>query len=286
MAKLTTLFVEKLSTIDFSYLHPEHGIVGESLIVDISLTGDLDNIGMIYDFGHIKKRIKLTIDDIADHKLLIPTQLKNIDIKQTPEQITIEGHYGDQCYFYHHSPEQAVALIETTTITPESITAHIQQALKVHLPDNVSELVIHLYPETNSGPYYHYSHGLKFHDGNCQRIAHGHRSKLLVYRNDQYDRAITSAWCDCWQAIYIASETDLSARYQRNYHDMMQFSYTSPQGDFQIDLPAKQVELVAFDSTVEYITRYIAEQIKQQYPNDKITVKNYEGVDKGALVTV
>jgi 6-pyruvoyl-tetrahydropterin synthase len=66
------LFVDRLTNIDCSYLHPDHGIEGESWLVDIVLAGELDDASMIMDFGLVKKRIKALIDYTVDHCLLVP----------------------------------------------------------------------------------------------------------------------------------------------------------------------------------------------------------------------
>ena len=55
---MATLFVDNLTVLDFSYLHGKRGMVGESWIVDLELTGDLDEQGMVFDFGLIKKAVK------------------------------------------------------------------------------------------------------------------------------------------------------------------------------------------------------------------------------------
>ena len=283
MSQLTTLFVEHLSTIDFSYLDAQRGVVGESLIVDIELTGELNEQGMLYDFGHIKKVIKQKIDETVDHQFVIPGHLNNIMITADAHSHTVTGHYGQGLPLFYQAPHQATTVLDTSVVDIASIKQHLEAHVRQALPENVDGLCLSLRPESIVDSFYHYSHGLKHHDGNCQRIVHGHRSKLFCFEDTLRRPDLEHYWCQRWQDIYLASEEDLVKHYQQDGVEMVQFAYESQQGFFQVDLPQRQVEIVPYDTTVECITRYIAETLRQEHANKDLHVRNYEGVDKGAV---
>lgn len=66
------LFIDNLTVIDFAYLDHHRGLVGESWIADIVLGGELDEQGMVFDFGNVKRTIKRVIDERVDHRLVVP----------------------------------------------------------------------------------------------------------------------------------------------------------------------------------------------------------------------
>ena len=291
------LFVDDLTVIDFSYLCLQRGIVGESWIVDVLLDGSLNEQSMVLDFAIVKKQIKAIIDDAVDHKLLLPMQESALTLQasvhhadhQTIDFITKRASYHVQ------SPQCAFAAIDCAIITIDSVTAHLTKIILAQLPNNVQGLSLVLRPENIAGDYYHYTHGLKLHDGNCQRIAHGHRSKIQIFVDNQKNIELEHQWCQRWQDIYIASEADRVAKAdiqlslqaeQYMTPDHQFFSYTAPQGRFDIAVAANVLDVVDCDSTVELLADFIARQLKKDLPSAAVKVIAYEGVAKGAIVRV
>ena len=292
------LFVDDLTVIDFSYLCKQRGIVGESWIVDVLLDGSLNEMSMVLDFAVVKKQIKAIIDDAVDHKLLLPMQEQAVTLAESPYN---DGHQtvdfvSDIASYYLQSPACAFAAIDCLTITVPAVIEHLKAIILAQLPNNVEGLTLVLRPENILTDYYHYTHGLKLHDGNCQRIAHGHRSKIQILVDDKRDANLEAAWCKRWQDIYIASEADrisvddiqLSAQAMKDLTpDHQYFSYHAPQGRFDIAVDTKILDVVDCDSTVELLADFILRQVKAEHPelaNNTIKVIAYEGVAKGAIV--
>jgi 6-pyruvoyl-tetrahydropterin synthase len=273
------LFVNRLTVIDFSYLHSRRGLVGESWQVDISLRGGLDEQGMVLDFGDVKKSVKRLIDEQFDHKLLVPGAYGGLTHKTLGEQTQLVFQTTDNALIRHGSPTDAVTLVDCDEITPETLAADIRNALGPLMPHNVAGIDIHLWPEPIEGAFYHYSHGLKQHCGNCQRIAHGHRSRLRIERNGGRDPTLESVWAEAWRDIYIGTREDVL----EEKDGQLLFSYRSDQGNFSLQLPASRCYLIDTDSTVENIAQHIADTLKQRHPQDSFRVIAFEGIDKGAI---
>lgn len=288
------LFVNNLTVIDYSYLCAERGMVGESLIVDIELDGSLNDECMVLDFGLVKKQIKAVIDDEVDHKLLVPTQNDCISFNILEDSTQVLLDRPEQLPIYLNCPHQAFALIDKDIVDEQGIIEHLETAIMKVLPDNVTGLVLKLAPEPIFGAFYHYSHGLKKHDGNCQRIAHGHRSIIEIERNGEKDEALEHYWALRWQDIYLITEDDLVTPAEitvpealealRNVPNMHSVAYEAPQGRFELIIPADVCEVVDFDTTVEQLTHFIAHTLANENTGDEISVIGYEGVDKGAMV--
>lgn len=280
---MPALFVDALTVIDFTFLHPGRGLVGESWIVDVELHGSLDEQGMVFDFGDVKKTIKRELDARADHRLVLPGTLPglsmttladgNLQVRCTQD----DGHLLVEC------PPTAVLVLPSPQVTPEALADCLCAALRPLLPANVTQIVLHLREEAIDGASYQYSHGLKKHQGACQRIAHGHRSRLRIDENGVRNATLEREWAQLLRDSYIGTRADLVDGAAAGH---LRFAYTSCEGRYLLELPERQVQLIDSDSTVEHIAHHIASTLKQRQPGNRYRVKAFEGVGKGAIAVL
>ena len=272
------LFVEHLTVIDSAYLHPTHGIVGESWIVDVTLHGDLDPQSMVMDFGHVKKKLKAAIDDSVDHTLIVPARDANLNVT-CGDALTLTYRFGEGERLEHTSPASAVTLLDAETVNDHALIAWLERHVMHAVPANVRRVEIALRHEDEAPPYYHYAHGLKKHDGNCQRIAHGHRSRIVVLKNGARSDADERAIAAQMNYAYLATQEDKLGE----DGDNTRFGYTSDQGHFALSYPTARCRFLTTDSTVECIAQYLAAKLHASDPSARYTVRAYEGVHKGAI---
>ena len=277
------LFVDNLTVIDFAYLDRQRGLVGESWIVDVVLGGELDEQGMVFDFSNVKRTIKRVIDERVDHRLVIPARYQGLSQSQdTPGQF--RWHLTDGTHIDHRSPSEAVVWLESDRVVPSVVAGLLEKELQAVLPANVTSVEISLREEEIDGAYYHYVHGLKKHLGNCQRIAHGHRSPIRIDRNGHRDYSLENHWAALWRDIYVGSGEDVARReVDADGTAYITFEYEANQGEFGLTLPESRVYMMDTDTTVELIAAHMASRIKTEYPEDSVRVKAYEGVGKGAI---
>lgn len=279
------LFVDNLTVIDFAYLDPARGLVGESWIADVVLGGELDEQGMVFDFSNVKRTIKRVIDERVDHRLVIPRGYEGVAwSEETPDTFT--WTLTDGTRITHRSPDEAVVWLSAERVVPSAVAALLERELMAVLPGNVTDVEIHLREDVIEDAYYHYVHGLKKHLGNCQRIAHGHRSPIRIDRNGHRDYDLEKRWATLWRDIYVGSEEDVTRRWVDEHGSAyVTFEYEANQGEFALTLPEQRVYMMSTDTTVELIAAHMADQLKAEFPEDTIRVKAYEGVGKGAIAS-
>lgn len=278
---MTTLFVEQLTVIDASFLCQRRGLVGESWIVDLELEGALDEQSMVLDFGAVKKQLKRAIDDGPDHTLIVPLQSpvqRSTTLADGRIHTVFEAATGR---IEHRAPACALTLLDAPAVTAEALAQHLLPQLQAAVPANVARIGLHLRHEAIDGARYHYTHGLAKHRGACQRIAHGHRSRIAIALDGTRNAALEAEWASRFDDIYLVTGDHVQA------DDGLQLSlsYTAPEGLFELSLPASRCYRLGTDtdSTVENIAEHLAEEIRLHHPGRAVEVRAYEGVMKGAI---
>jgi len=272
------LFVDQLTNVDFSYLDAERGLVGETWLANFGLRGSLDDSGMICDFGAVKSRFRHWLDEHLDHRLVVPTLSPNLEYRIDAGNIhlTWKAQSGDISLV---SPVQGVAMVPVVSVSQSECAAWVVEQVNHLMPEQVEKVDLEFTTETITGSYYHYSHGLKKHSGNCQRIAHGHRSTIAIWRDGMRAPALEVHWSDLWRDIYIATREDLNSESDSHY----QFRYRAAQGYFFLALPKSQCYLIQDDTTVENLAAHICNELKRCEPANSFRVKAFEGIGKGAI---
>lgn len=278
------LFVKNLTHVDFSYYDAERGLLGESWQTDIVLTGKLNDESMICDFSIVKKQIKKWLDDNIDHMLAIPaehpsTQLIELD----HDRVSFQFAHEDGRYFQCDAPSQAICSLPCQQITPSLAATWVEQQILDLLPAELEAVSIRFTPEPIAGAQYQYSHGLKKHAGNCQRIAHGHRSTIEIYRDGQADAALEHDWAKRWQDIYLGTQEDLQKIVDINGRPHHYFCYTSQQGLFELTIDSQQVYILDCDTTVESLSAHVAYVLAHEHVGSLIEAHGFEGIGKGAI---
>ena len=273
------LFVHSITTIDSSYLDADRGLVGETWDVDCLLSGSPDSSGMLMDFALIKKVLKAEIDLAVDHCLLIP--IKDPRLKMLSDT-HIQYQLSPSELIDYQAPAHTIHPINATQIELSSLGAHLEQLLKPHVSPNIHQIQITLRTQSEQ-PYYRYSHGLQNHQGNCQRMAHGHRSKIRAYQNGLRATHIEAQIAESFKDIFIATRSHLIENSAQIPAEHLTFAYQSTQGKFQLTLPQSKVYLLDGHTTVEHIATHLSQKYAALHPGQLIEIHAYEGLSKGAI---
>lgn len=273
-----TLFVNNLTNIDASIWSPRHGLMGASWHVDVELDGELGEDGMLFDFGDVKPWIKSRLDAGLDHTLLVPTQAAGVKVEECAEGLHVSAELPYP--FDVRAPRQGFTLMPWGEITAERLGTHLSHELSKRPPTRVDAIRVRLREELPDGAIYTYSHGLKHHSGNCQRIAHGHRSHLRIWRSGQRDPDLEAHWANQLNHAYLVDAADIINA--RHTDDVMKVRYRAAQGQFQLHLPVERCHTLNAPTTVEHIAAWLARQIAQS-TGEPIRVQAFEGIDKGAI---
>ncbi len=210
----------------------------------------------------------------------MPTEAPGVSIHDCAEGLCVraEAPYPLEV----RGPRQAFALLPWPAITAERLAAHLSASLTRQPPARVEAIRLTLSDEAIDGAAYTYSHGLKRHAGNCQRIAHGHRSRLHVWQDGARRPALEAEWAERLADRYLVDEADVVEGLDAAFAGRLTTRYTAEQGRFALTLPRERCVTMPTPTTVEHIAAWLAGEIARE-TGRATRVQAFEGIDKGAL---
>lgn len=296
-AQSSTLFVRDVGKIDSAVFDPSLGIIGASWHVDVWLTGTLDDNGFVFDFSPLKNLIKQTLANTLDHALIIPvgSQMVQYSEFENGERWTLKSRArGDDkdARWDYISPKTSVFPVHTVALKNMTIEQEFARLLRHRLPPSVHQLIVKLREEqiAPTEASFRYTHGITGHNGLCQRLFHGHRSRMEIYIGDERrpDLEHFVAREVLGNNVHIATLNQIKSGdgnigHRGKTDAPVTLAYTGTLGNFEATLPNNRVFFVEGETSIESIAREIARLIKrEERPNDRIRAVCYEGIDKGA----
>lgn len=284
--EIVHLFVRELTVLDYAYFDLDQGPLGGSLDVDVTFTGALDHEGVVFDFSLAKKAVKRVIDDLCDHRFVVPQHLTKT---LADGRLEFFAPYGGNQFMRYTCPEQGLCLLNENQYSLSAMKAYLQNEIMKVMPPNVEKVELIFREEPLEGvPSYRYTHGLKQHYGNCQRLVHGHRNRLDVMVNGRVSLEMQKQGCALWDNIHLAfpeniGNADVRIGQRQEHLERVQLAYASSQGRFELDLPGHSVYVMPLETTVENIARHMRDRVQEWAGVDRqVQVFAYEGIRKGA----
>ncbi len=293
-----SLINNSLTVIDYAYVDETGGVRGDSLLVDVSLQGHTDQEGVIFDFSKAKKLIKKIIDEKVDHTLVIS---KSLVKEESKERYCITNKK-----FHYSAPKEAFCVLDVDIITDEALRVYLERELLKQMTANIKNVAISLRRESDGENkyYFNYTHGLKDHYGNCQRLIHGHRSTIRVFKNEKRDFNLeadlfsmigNSTHFAYWKNV--ANRDDILSKINQNHitniegrldiDEQVNITYVSSQGEYQGVFDLLDVYFLNEETTIENLSIHFAKKLYATTDQkDQIMVYISEGIGKGASFLV
>ena len=294
----STLFVRDVGKIDCALFDPSLGVVGQSWYVDVWLTGALDENGFVFDFSPLKSLIKQTLASTLDHSLIIPVQSQSVQYGESElgERWILKSRArgeSKETKWEYLCPKGAVFPVHSVSLKTNVIETEFSRILRHRLPSTVMGLSVKLRDEAiaPTEASYRYTHGIQGHNGLCQRLFHGHRSRVEVFIGDERRPDLEHYLArEIFNSnIHIASLNQIKAGQGEVGHrgstdSPVTLSFAGTLGSYEATLPANRLFFVESETSIEAIARELARVVKRdEKTQDVVKVIAYEGIDKGAI---
>ncbi|MFX0169118.1 MAG: 6-pyruvoyl tetrahydropterin synthase family protein [Candidatus Hodarchaeota archaeon] len=146
-------FAVEVSGVDFAAAHfvSEGGkcesLHGHNYLVKATVHGQLDDQGMVIDFRVLKKQLRQLCQD-WDHRVLLPTQSKMINVERQADQFHVKTPTGN-----YSIPASDVVLLDVLETTAEELARVLCQQLSEKLMirfSNVTQVSVTLAESSTS----------------------------------------------------------------------------------------------------------------------------------------
>ncbi len=294
----SNLFIKDITKIDCAIFDPAIGILGQSWIMDVIINGELDNNGFVYDFSKLKNLVRQTTKQTIDHALLLPVSSRAVHYKEVGNEEFWQLHACSKLLerdfiWEYLCPKGATFPIHAVAIKPALVEQEFSKILKHRLPGEISSVQVFLREEVlaQTEASFRYTHGIRGHEGLCQRPFHGHRSRIEVYvnkdRRPDLEQYVVRELFD--SNIHIASSSQIlsgPAEVGRRLEtsDPVKLSYVGSLGRYEAIVPSNRLFVVDGDTSIECITLQISKDLETKLPpRSHLKVLVNEGIDKGSF---
>lgn len=287
------LFIKNLDHIDISFFDPHKGIIGETYSIDVYVSGECDPFGYIFEFSDLKKNIKNIIKKTVDHKLIIPEKSKNIKYYKNLSNFTYEFIvFGYSNKIVYKCPENSVFHLESDNFDLVFFENELKNIIRSILNNDQIDISLKTQKHENQISY---THGLYKHDGLCQRLFHGHRSKIEIFyqgnRRCDLEKIFLKKFL--FKNIHFVYKKHItnSDKYNTDQickkNDYLNINYNSSFGNFYAKIPGDFVFLCSKDVTVENIGEILLKNFSKYIGLYKdLSMRLYEGIDKGVFIGI
>lgn len=293
-----TIFLNNVTKIDCAMFDPSKGVFGQTWRIDVAITGPLANNGCVYDFSQLKGLVRQVLKSSVDHSLVIPinsqsVQYKGADKGESWVLRSRPSKVGGDCEWQYRGPSGTVYPSRSVAVNRQVVEQEIQRLVRHRLPVEITQVTVSLLEEETAPTeaFIRYTHGIARHEGNCQRLFHGHRCRLQIFVGEERrpDLEHYVARDVLGSNVHIATPSQFRLGHvptgtRGTTRELVTLAYEGSQGAFEAVLPADRVFVVANETSIECIAAELAKLVKREEGTaDRVRVICYEGIDKGAV---
>ena len=293
-----TLFIRDVTKLDCAVFDRSLGIVGHSWHLDVTINGALDENNFVYDFSELKSMVRTVMKGSVDHALLIPVMSQFVHFTDTPEgenwRLAVKSRAALPASEWRYTcPKGAVYPIRSVAISAAVIEQELARLLRHRLPSSILKISVKLRTEAAepTAAFFRYTHGLAGHAGLCQRLFHGHRSRIEVVFGEERrpDLEHYVAREVLGGIVHIATPSQIKSGnieigMRGKPGDTVQLTYSGTLGKYEAIIPAEKVFVVEEETSIESIAQQFVRMLAaSEQPHETIRVQVFEGIDKGAI---